>query len=151
MDEHEKFMREALKEAKKAQLKDEVPIGAVVVQNGKIIARAYNTKNIKGNALQHAELIALNKATKKIGDWRLTDCDLYVTLEPCPMCAGACINTRVRSVYFGAYDKKAGCCGTLYNLPVDTRFNHRPIVVGGVLEKECSEILSNFFKNLRSK
>lgn len=149
MDEHIKFMKMALKEAAKARVEHEVPIGAVIVQEGKVIARAHNTKNKNGNALLHAEMIVLNKAAKKIGGWRLLDCDLYVTLEPCPMCAGACINARVRSVIFGAYDEKAGCCGTLYNLPVDTRFNHRPTVVGGVMEKECGQILTEFFKSLR--
>lgn len=149
MDEHIKFMKMALKEAEKARVEHEVPIGAVIVQDGKVIARAHNTKNKNGNALLHAEMIVLNKAAKKVGGWRLLDCDLYVTLEPCPMCAGACINARVRSVIFGAYDEKAGCCGTLYNLPVDTRFNHRPTVVGGVMEKECGQILTEFFKSLR--
>ena len=149
MDKHIKFMKEALKEAKKAEAVSEVPIGAVIVCEGKVIARAHNTKNQHRNALKHAEMLVIDKAIKKRGDWRLTDCDLYVTLEPCPMCAGACINARLRSVVFGAYDEKAGCCGTLYNLPVDTRFNHRPEVIGGVMEAECAGILSDFFKNLR--
>ncbi|MBQ7978091.1 MAG: tRNA adenosine(34) deaminase TadA [Clostridia bacterium] len=149
MDEYERFMRVAMVEAGKAKEKQEVPIGAVIVRNGKVIARGHNKKNRGNNALLHAEMIAINKAIEKLGDWRLTDCDLYVTLEPCPMCAGACINARVRSVIFGAYDPKAGCCGTLYNLPEDTRFNHRPKVVGGILEDECGKILSDFFKSLR--
>ena len=143
------FMRQAILLAQKAASLDEVPVGAVVVQNDKVIARAYNTKNKKKDALLHAEISALRKAQKKLGDWHLNDCDLYVTLEPCPMCAGACINTRLRTIYFGAYDEKAGCCGTLYNLPQDTRFNHRPNVVGGVLEQECSTLLTQFFKNKR--
>ena len=143
------FMRQAILLAQKAASLDEVPVGAVVVQNDKVIARAYNTKNKKKDALLHAEISALHKAQKKLGDWHLNDCDLYVTLEPCPMCAGACINTRLRTIYFGAYDEKAGCCGTLYNLPQDTRFNHRPNVVGGVLEQECSTLLTQFFKNKR--
>ena len=143
------FMRQAVLLAQKAASLDEVPVGAVVVQNDKVIARAYNTKNKKKDALLHAEISALRKAQKKLGDWHLNDCDLYVTLEPCPMCAGACINTRLRTIYFGAYDEKAGCCGTLYNLPQDTRFNHRPNVVGGVLEQECSTLLTQFFKNKR--
>lgn len=149
MDKHIKFMKEALKEAKKAEAVSEVPIGAVIVCEDKVIARAHNTKNQHRNALKHAEMLVIDKAIKKRGDWRLTDCDLYVTLEPCPMCAGACINARLRSVIFGAYDEKAGCCGTLYNLPVDPRFNHRPEVIGGVMEAECAGILSDFFKNLR--
>lgn len=143
------FMRRAILLAQKAASLDEVPVGAVIVQNDKVIARAYNTKNKKKDALLHAEISALRKAQKKLGDWHLNDCDLYVTLEPCPMCAGACINTRLRTIYFGAYDEKAGCCGTLYNLPQDTRFNHRPNVVGGVLEQECSTLLTQFFKNKR--
>lgn len=143
------FMRQAILLAQKAASLDEVPVGAVIVQNDKVIARAYNTKNKKKDALLHAEMSALRKAQKKLGDWHLNDCDLYVTLEPCPMCAGACINTRLRTIYFGAYDEKAGCCGTLYNLPQDTRFNHRPNVVGGVLEQECSTLLTQFFKKKR--
>ena len=149
MIERQKFMQEALKEAKKAYKKDEVPIGAVFVRNGEIIARAHNTKNAKKDALLHAEVEVLRKAQKKLNDWHLNDCDLYVTLEPCPMCAGACINARVRAIYFGAYDKKAGCCGSLYNLPEDKRFNHRPEVVGGVCGEECGEILSLFFREKR--
>ena len=143
------FMRQAILLAQKAASLDEVPVGAVIVQNNKVIARAYNTKNKKKDALLHAEMSALRKAQKKLGDWHLNDCDLFVTLEPCPMCAGACINTRLRTIYFGAYDEKAGCCGTLYNLPQDTRFNHRPNIVGGVLEQECSTLLTQFFKNKR--
>ena len=105
----------------------------------------------KHNALEHAELIALKRAQKKLHDWHLNDCTLYVTLEPCPMCAGACINTRVGKIVFGAKDPKAGCCGSLYNLPIDQRFNHRPDVVGGILEQECGDILSKFFKNKRKE
>lgn len=145
MTEQEKFMAEALREAKRAYSLDEVPIGAIVVRNGEIISKAHNTKNKKKNALLHAEMDALNKAQKALGDWHLNDCDLYVTLEPCPMCAGACINARVRAIYFGAFDPKAGCCGSLYNLPEDKRFNHRPKVVGGICEAECGAILSQFF------
>ncbi|MBO5102924.1 MAG: tRNA adenosine(34) deaminase TadA [Clostridia bacterium] len=149
MQQREKFMREALKQAVKAKELDEVPVGAVVVRNGEVIARAYNTKNKNKNALLHAELEVLKKAQKVLGDWHLLDCDLYVTLEPCPMCAGACINTRLRAVYFGAYDPKAGCCGSLYNLPEDKRFNHRVEVVGGILGQECATILTEFFKSKR--
>ena len=149
MQQREKFMREALKQAVKAKELDEVPVGAVVVRNGEVIARAYNTKNKNKNALLHAELEVLKKAQKVLGDWHLLDCDLYVTLEPCPMCAGACINTRLRAVYFGAYDPKAGCCGSLYNLPEDKRFNHRVGVIGGILGQECATILTEFFKSKR--
>ncbi len=149
MQQREKFMREALKQAVKAKELDEVPVGAVVVRNGEVIARAYNTKNKNKNPLLLAELEVLKKAQKVLCDWHLLDCDLYVTLEPCPMCAGACINTRLRAVYFGAYDPKAGCCGSLYNLPEDKRFNHRVEVVGGILGQECATILTEFFKSKR--
>lgn len=145
------FMKEAIKQANTASKYDEVPVGAVVVMNDKIIAKAYNKKNQKNNALLHAEILALNKAQRKLKTWHLEDCELFVTLEPCPMCAGACINTRLKRIIFGAYDSKAGCCGTLYNLPTDARFNHRPEVVGGVLEKECATLLSQFFKQKRKK
>ncbi len=151
MIERQKYMQVALQEAKKAYQQDEVPIGAIVVRNGEIIARAHNTKNRDKDALLHAEMVALRKAQKKLNDWHLNDCDLYVTLEPCPMCAGACINARIRAIYFGAYDPKAGCCGSLYNLPMDKRFNHRPEVYGGVCETECGAILSQFFASKRSK
>ena len=146
-----KFMKAALKEAQKAATKDEVPIGAVIVKDDKIIARGHNTRQQTQNAINHAEMIAIQKACKKVGSWRLIDCDIYVTLEPCPMCAGAIINSRLANVYFGAYDQKAGCAGTLYNLPVDERFNHRAKVVGGVMENECANLLSDFFKQKREK
>ena len=145
----EKFMQIAIEQAKKAKELDEVPVGAVIVKDGKIIAKGKNKKNYKNNSLYHAELIALNKAMKKFNDWHLYDCDLYVTLEPCPMCAGACINARLGRIIFGAYDPKAGCCGSIYNLPEDKRFNHRPEIIGGIKEKECAEILSNYFKDKR--
>ncbi|MBR4270553.1 MAG: nucleoside deaminase [Clostridia bacterium] len=145
----QKFMIEAIKEAKKAEVEGEVPIGAVIVKNGKIIARARNTKNKTSNSINHAEILVLNRAMKKLNDWHLNDCDLFVTLEPCPMCAGACINARVGRVIFGALDPKAGCCGTLYNLCQDKRFNHNLEVIGGVCEEECGKMLSDFFKNIR--
>jgi tRNA(adenine34) deaminase len=143
------FMKLAIKEAKKAELIDEVPIGAVIVKDGKVIARAHNKKESKNQATRHAEIEAIEKATKKVNNWWLEDCDIYVTLEPCAMCAGALINSRLRNIYFGAYDKKAGCCGSLYNLPEDTRFNHRLKVEGGILEEECASILTNYFKKKR--
>ena len=143
------FMRLAIKEAKKAELVDEVPIGAVIVKDGKVIARAHNKKETKNQATRHAEIEAIEKATKKVNNWWLEDCDIYVTLEPCAMCAGALINSRLRNIYFGAYDKKAGCCGSLYNLPEDTRFNHRLKVEGGILEEECASLLTNYFKKKR--
>lgn len=144
------FMKQAILQAKKAAEADEVPVGAVIVFDGKIIARAYNKRQYSNNGVAHAEILAIEKACRKIGSWRLIDCDLYVTLEPCPMCAGAAINSRLRSVNFGAYDKKAGCCGTLYNLPADNRFNHNCSVTGGILEKECAELLSRFFAAKRN-
>lgn len=144
-------MNIALQQARKAALEDEVPVGAVIVQNGKIIAKGHNKKNARQNTLWHAEMVALDKAQKKLNTWHLEDCELYVTLEPCPMCAGACINSRLKRVVFGAYDKKAGCCGTLYNLVQDKRFNHRLEVLGGVLEKDCANVLSEYFKTKRGK
>ena len=143
------FMKLAIKEAKKAELIDEVPIGAVIVKDGKVIARAHNKKESENQATRHAEIEAIEKATKKVNNWWLEDCDIYVTLEPCAMCAGALINSRLRNIYFGAYDKKAGCCGSLYNLPEDTRFNHRLKVEGGILEEECASLLTNYFKKKR--
>ena len=146
---HEKFMLEALKEAKKAEKKDECPIGAVIIKNGEIIARAHNLRETKQNTLCHAELLAIQKANKKIGSWRLEDCELYVTLEPCPMCSGAIIQSRIKNLYFGAYDKKAGASGSVCNLFLPGMFNHDVETCGGFLEAECSRILSFFFKNLR--
>lgn len=145
----ERLMRRAIELANEAATEEEVPIGAVIVYNGEIIAEAHNEKIQKKCALYHAEMLAIERAVKVVGDWRLIGCDLYVTLEPCPMCAGALINSRVDNIYFGAYDEKAGCCGTLYNLPEDTRFNHRPKVQGGILEAECAALLSDFFKKRR--
>lgn len=142
-------MKAAIKEAQKAETYDEVPIGAVIVKDQKIIARAHNKKETKNQATRHAEIEVIEKATKKVGNWWLEDCDIYVTLEPCAMCAGALINSRLRNIYFGAYDKKAGCCGSLYNLPVDKRFNHRLNVEGGILEEECASLLTNYFKKKR--
>lgn len=143
------FMKEAIKQAKKALKYDEVPIGAVVVRDNKVIATGYNKKVTKNNTILHAEIVALQNAMKKVGDWRLNDCTLYVTLEPCPMCAGACINARVKRIVFGAFDPKAGCCGTLYNLPEDKRFNHRSEVVGGIKQDECVMLLRDFFEKRR--
>lgn len=148
---HDYFMRHALKEAIKAKNKDEVPVGAVLTLNGKVVAKAHNTKNIKRNALLHAEVVVLSKAMKKLNDWHLNDCTLYVTLEPCPMCAGAIINSRVGTVVFGASDPKAGCFGSVFNFAAEKTFNHRPQIVEGVLKKECGEILTNYFKEKRGK
>ncbi len=145
----EKFMKEAAAQAKKAAEIGETPVGAVIVQHGKIIARGYNRRETKKNALMHAEITAIDKACRKLGGWRLPECDIYITLEPCPMCSGAIINARINNVYFGAYDKKSGCAGSNVNLFENGLFNHNVNVIGGIMEKECAEILSSFFRELR--
>ncbi len=147
----EKFMLAALKEAAKAPSEHEVPVGAVVVCGGRIIARAHNRRENKQSATAHAEILAIEKACRKLKSWRLEGCELYVTLEPCPMCAGAIINSRIEAVYFGAKDPKAGCCGSLYNLTGDVRFNHRPLVEGGFLQDRCAKLLTEYFKDKRKK
>ena len=144
-----KFMKSALSEAEKAFKIGETPVGAVIVQNGRIIARGYNKRETKKNALMHAEITAIDKACKKLGGWRLLDCDIYVTLEPCPMCMGAIIQSRIKNVYFGAYDKKAGALGSVCDL--SKALPHKVGFSGGIMENECSQILSRFFKNLRKK
>ncbi|MBQ8301123.1 MAG: tRNA adenosine(34) deaminase TadA [Clostridia bacterium] len=144
-------MKEALKQAQKAYDIGETPIGAVIVRDGKIIARGYNKRETKKNALLHAEIIAIDKACKRLGGWRLPGCDMYVTLEPCPMCSGAIINSRIENVYFGAYDKKSGCCGSNINLFEKGLFNHDVNIVGGIMEDECAAMLSSFFKELRKQ
>lgn len=149
--EDEKFMVAAIEEARKAEAKAEVPIGAVLVLGGEIIARAYNLRETKQNSLAHAELLVIDEACQKLGTWRLEDATLYVTLEPCPMCAGAVILSRIKRVVYGAKDPKGGCAGTFMNLPEDERFNHRSEVISGVLEAECSELLTNFFRAIRER
>ena len=149
MEEKNKYMNEALKEAQKAYDKLEVPVGAIIVKDGKIIARAYNKKEEKKDTTMHAEIIAIKKASKKIGAWRLNDCEMYVTLEPCTMCAGAIINSRIKKIYIGASDEKTGAVGSVLNLFDDYKFNHKPEYEKGILEQECSEILKRFFKDLR--
>lgn len=144
----EKFMAVALKQAKLSFKQDEVPIGCVVVKNGEIISRAHNTRNKSKNATEHAELVAISRACKKLGDWRLTGCDLYVTLEPCVMCLGACFNARISNVYFGAYDTSGKGCVQLAEA-IGHTLNHDLILEGGILEKECSNILSDYFKSKR--
>ncbi|QQK78504.1 nucleoside deaminase [Salicibibacter cibi] len=144
------YMKMALEEAAKAEAEDEVPIGAVIVHEDQVIARAYNRREQDQHIFTHAECIAMRAASEAIGSWRLEGCTLYVTLEPCPMCAGAALQARVPRVVFGASDPKAGCAGTLMNLLDDGRFNHVSEVVGGVLEDECSERLSVFFQKLRA-
>lgn len=144
------LMGAALAEAEQAAALGEVPVGAVVARDGEIIAAAHNTRETEKNALHHAELLAIDAACKKLGGWRLHRCDLYVTLEPCPMCAGALINSRMKTVYYGAPDPKAGSCGSLINL-FALPYNHQPALVSGVLEQECADILRNFFRELRKK
>lgn len=151
MQEKEKFMREALKEAKKAYIKEEIPVGAIIVKDNKIIARAYNKKEEKMDTTKHAEIIAIQKASKKLKAWRLTDCDMYVTLEPCSMCAGALIQSRIRKVYIGTEDKKTGACGSVLNLLEDYKFNHKVEIENEILKEECEAILKKFFKELRNR
>lgn len=145
----EKFMKEALKEAKKAYNKLEVPVGAVIVKDGQIIARAHNLKETKYDTTKHAEILAIQKASKKLNSWRLIDCEMYVTLEPCSMCAGTLINSRIKKVYIGASDKKTGAVGSVFNLLEDYTFNHKVEYQKGVLQDECENILKDFFKKLR--
>nr|WP_271716027.1 tRNA adenosine(34) deaminase TadA [Anaeromicropila herbilytica] len=145
----EKYMREAIKQAKKAYNIDEVPIGCVVVYENKIIARAYNKRNTKKNTLAHAEIIAIDKASKVLGDWRLEDCSMYITLEPCPMCAGAIVQSRMKEVIIGSMNPKAGCAGSIINLLQMEEFNHQVQLKTGVLEEECTLLLKDFFKSLR--
>ncbi|MCM1043939.1 MAG: tRNA adenosine(34) deaminase TadA [Candidatus Gastranaerophilales bacterium] len=147
----EKYMREALKQAKKAYDLGEVPIGCVIVHEGRIIGRGYNRRNTDKNTLAHAEITAINKASKKIGDWRLEECTLYVTLEPCQMCAGAIIQARIPEVVMGCMNPKAGCGGSILNILEHPAFNHQATVVRGVLEQECSEMLKLFFSELRAR
>ena len=147
----EKFMKVALKEAQKAYNKNEVPVGAVIVKDGVVIAKAHNLKEIKQDTTYHAELHAIQKASKKLGSWRLTDCEMYVTLEPCSMCAGALIQARIKKVYIGAMDYKTGSCGSVLNLLKDYKFNHEVEIQTGVLKEECENILKSFFKELKKK
>lgn len=151
MQREEKYMREALRQAKKAWDIEEVPIGCVIVYQDKIIARGYNRRNIDLNTLSHAELNAIKKASKKLGDWRLDDCEMYVTLEPCQMCAGAIVQSRIKKVYIGCMNPKAGCAGSILNLLQVEKFNHQVEIESGVLEEECSTVMKEFFRNLRQK
>ena len=147
----EKYMKEALKQAKKAYALGEVPIGCVIVHQGKVIGRGYNRRNTDKNTLAHAEITAINKASKRIGDWRLEECTMYVTLEPCQMCAGAIIQARIPQVVMGCMNPKAGCAGSILNILEMPQFNHQATVVRGVLEQECSEMLKLFFTQLRER
>lgn len=145
----EKFMWQAIKEAQKAYSIGEVPVGAVIVKDNKIIARAYNRKETGKDTTKHAEIIAIQKASKKLETWRLIDCEMYVTLEPCSMCAGAIIQSRIKKIYIGTMDEKTGACGSVLNLLEDYKFNHQVEVEKNVLKTECEEILKQFFKELR--
>ena len=151
MTEQERFMKEAIKQAKKAEALKEVPIGCVIVSDGKIIARGYNRRNTDKNTLSHAELNAIRKASRKLGDWRLEGCTMYVTLEPCQMCSGALVQSRIDEVVIGAMNPKAGCAGSVMNLLEAEGFNHKVKITKGVLEEECSRMLSDFFRELREE
>ncbi|WLR48488.1 tRNA adenosine(34) deaminase TadA [Halobacillus litoralis] len=148
-DEH--YMKLALEEAEKAELEGEVPIGAVIVKDGEVIATGYNQRETSQLASSHAEFIAIERANQQVGSWRLEECTLYVTLEPCPMCAGAILQSRIPRVVYGAKDPKAGCAGTLLNLLDDNRFNHKSEVLPGVMEETCGKILTDFFRHLRER
>lgn len=145
----EKFMKQALKEAKKAYDELEIPVGAVIVKDGKIIARAHNQKEKKQDTTKHAEISAIQKASKKLNNWRLNDCDMYVTLEPCAMCAGAIVNSRIRKVYIGAQDEKTGACGSKLNLLQNFNFDTRVEVETDIMQEECQQMLKQFFKEIR--
>ena len=147
----EKYMKDAIRQAKKAYDLEETPIGCVLVHKGKVIARGYNTRNKKKNTLAHAEMIVIDKASRVLGDWRLEECTMYVTLEPCPMCAGAIVQARIPKVVIGSTNPKAGCAGSVINLLDMAGFNHQVEVVQGVLEEECSQLMRDFFKELRLK
>ena len=151
MEQHIKYMKEALKQAKRAYALGEVPIGCVIVYQDKIIGRGYNRRNTDKNTLAHAEITAINRASKKLGDWRLEGCTLYVTLEPCQMCAGAIVQSRITNVVMGCMNPKAGCGGSVLNILEMPEFNHQVNVLRGVMEEECSQLLQDFFKELRSR
>lgn len=151
MTQEEKYMKAALREARKAYALEEVPIGCVIVQNDKIIARGYNRRNTEGNTIAHAELAAIKRASRKTGDWRLEDCTMYVTLEPCQMCAGAIVQSRMKKVVIATMNPKAGCAGSVLNLLQMPAFNHQVEIQRGVLEEECAGMLSDFFRELREK
>lgn len=151
MTHDEKYMKEAIKQAKKAAALDEVPIGCVIVYEDRIIARGYNRRNTDRNTTSHAEINAIRKASRKLGDWRLEDCTIYITLEPCQMCAGAIVQARITRAVIGSMNAKAGCAGSILNLLEMEQFNHQVEVTRGILEEDCSTMLSSFFRNLREK
>lgn len=146
---HENFMRLAIAEANKAFELDEVPVGAVIVKDGAVIASGYNRRETDKNAIAHAEIMAINEACERLGGWRLFGCEMYVTLEPCPMCAGALVNARLDRIIYGTADPKRGACGSLYNIAKDDRLNHTLEIVSGVCEPECRELLQRFFRHRR--
>ena len=148
---HEKYMKDAIRQAKKAAALGEVPIGCVIVHDGQVIGRGYNRRNTDKSTLAHAEITAIKRASKKLGDWRLEDCTMYVTLEPCQMCAGAIVQSRMKKVVIGSMNPKAGCAGSVLNLLQMAQFNHQVEIERGVLEEECSTMLSGFFRELRDK
>lgn len=148
---HEYWMRAAIAEARKAEELGEVPIGAVIVHKDEIIGRGYNLRETTFDATAHAEMVAIREASRHLGAWRLLDCSLYVTLEPCPMCAGAIVQSRVPQLIYGTLDPKAGCAGTLMNLLQESRFNHRTDIIEGILQEECAALLTQFFRRLRGK
>lgn len=150
-DLHQKYMKAAIAQAKKAEVLGEVPIGCVIEYQGKIIGRGYNRRKTDKNTLSHAELIAIRKASKKMGDWRLEDCTLYVTLEPCQMCAGAIVQARIKTVVIGCMNPKAGCAGSILNILQTPQFNHQVEIIKGVMEEECSTMLTDFFRQLRKR
>ena len=151
-EDKKKYMELALEEANKALKQDEVPIGAIVVDpDGKVIGKGYNRRELEQDATQHAEMIAIREACKNIGLWRLIDCSLFVTLEPCPMCAGAIINSRIKDIYFGAMDPKAGACGSVVDLFSVEKFNHHPHVIRGLFQEKSSQMLKDFFREIRKK
>ena len=149
MDQVIRFMKEAIKEAKKAELIDEVPIGCVIVKDGKIISRGHNIRETKQNPIGHAEIVAITKASKKLKSWRLDGCDIYITLEPCIMCSGAIIQSRIKHIYFGAFDPKGGALGSSIDVLKADNINHHPDVTSSVLKEECSSLVTNYFKNKR--
>ena len=151
LTQEERFMKEAIRQARKAWKLDEVPIGCVIEKDGKIIARGYNRRNTDKNTLAHAELLAIRKASKVVGDWRLEECTMYITLEPCQMCAGALVQSRIDEVVIGSMNPKAGCAGSVLNLLEMDGFNHKVKVTRGILEEECSAMLSDFFRKLRQE
>ena len=150
LSEHEKWMKAALKEAEKAYNAKEVPIGAIIIKDGVIIGRGNNQCEALHDPTAHAEIIAISSAANTLKDWRLTDCSIYVTKEPCPMCAGAIVNSRLKFVGFGIHDEKEGCCGSLYQICNDPRFKHQVLIKGGILEELCNMLIKNFFRSCRS-